>query len=82
LQCQPNLGVIAPIAASLSATAIQAVFTNAAFGANTVAAFQVTGQSGTFIAFNNGTAGFQSTTDSIIHLEAYTISVANPVVLI
>jgi Ca2+-binding RTX toxin-like protein len=77
-----TLSVSRGTAANLSATAIQAVFTNAAFGANTVAAFQVTGQSGTFIAFNNGTAGFQPTTDSIIHLEAYTISVANPVVLI
>jgi Ca2+-binding RTX toxin-like protein len=67
---------------SLAATAIQAVLTNAAFGANTAAAFRVTGQSGTFIAFNNGTDGFQAATDSIIHLAGYSIGAANPVAII
>jgi Ca2+-binding RTX toxin-like protein len=67
---------------SLAATAIQAVLTNVAFGANTAAAFRVTGQSGTFIAFNDGIAGFQSATDSILQLAGYTIGAANPVVII
>jgi len=69
-------------AASLSQAAIQAVLTNAVFGANTAAAFKVTGQSGTFIALNNGVAGFQAATDAILQLEGYNINGANPVVII
>ena len=60
-------GSIAPItltaskgtATALTEAAIKLVLTNAAFAANTAAAFTVTGQSGTFIALNNGVAGFQ-----------------------
>ncbi|NCS79999.1 MAG: calcium-binding protein, partial [Microcystis aeruginosa K13-07] len=69
-------------AASLTAAAIQLVLTNAAFAANTAAAFKVTGQSGTFIALNNGVAGFQAASDAIIQLSGYDIAVATPVVVI
>ncbi len=69
-------------ATSLTAAAIQLVLTNAAFAANTAAAFKVTGQSGTFIALNNGVAGFQAASDAIIQLSDYDIAVATPVVVI
>ncbi|NCR38263.1 MAG: calcium-binding protein, partial [Microcystis aeruginosa S11-05] len=69
-------------AASLTAAAIQLVLTNAAFAANTAAAFKVTGQSGIFIALNNGVAGFQAASDAIIQLSGYDIAVATPVVVI
>ncbi|MFB2805914.1 bluetail domain-containing putative surface protein, partial [Microcystis sp. BLCC-F209] len=69
-------------ASSLTAAAIQLVLTNAAFAANTAAAFKVTGQSGTFIALNNGVAGFQAASDAIIQLSDYDIAVATPVVVI
>jgi Ca2+-binding RTX toxin-like protein len=83
-------GSIAPItltaskgtASALTEAAIQLVLTNAAFAANTAAAFTVTGQSGTFIALNNGAAGFQAASDAIIQLSGYNIAAATPVVVI
>jgi Ca2+-binding RTX toxin-like protein len=83
-------GSIAPInltaskgpALNLSEAAIQAVLTATKFAANTAAAFKVTGQSGTFIALNNGVAGFQAASDAIIQLSGYDIAVATPVVVI
>ncbi len=69
-------------ATSLTEAAIQLVLTNAAFAANTAAAFKVTGQSGSFIALNNGVAGFQAASDAIIQLSGYNIAVATPVVVI
>ncbi|MCZ8050012.1 MAG: M10 family metallopeptidase C-terminal domain-containing protein, partial [Microcystis sp. LE19-41.2A] len=69
-------------ATALTEAAIQLVLTNAAFAANTAAAFNVTGQSGTFIALNNGAAGFQAASDAIIQLSGYNIAAAKPVVVI
>jgi Ca2+-binding RTX toxin-like protein len=69
-------------ATALTEAAIQLVLTNAAFAANTAAAFKVTGQSGTFIALNNGAAGFQAASDAIIQLSGYNIAAATPVVVI
>ena len=69
-------------ASNLSAAAIQAVLTATKFAANTAAAFKVTGQSGTFIALNNGVAGFQAASDAIIQLSGYNIAAATPVVVI
>ncbi|NCS37145.1 MAG: hypothetical protein GPJ14_24455 [Microcystis aeruginosa G11-01] len=69
-------------ATALTEAAIQLVLTNAAFAANTAAAFKVTGQSGTFIALNNGAAGFQAASDAIIQLSSYNIAVATPVLVI
>ncbi|MCP9902393.1 cadherin repeat domain-containing protein, partial [Cyanobium sp. Cruz CV13-4-11] len=69
-------------ATSLSNSAIAAVLTSAAFPADSARAFTVTGQSGTFIALNNATAGFSSTTDAILHLSGYTIGALNPVTIL
>ncbi|MCP9859613.1 MULTISPECIES: ELWxxDGT repeat protein [unclassified Cyanobium] len=69
-------------ATSLSNSAIAAVLTSAAFPADSARAFTVTGQSGTFIALNNATAGFRSTTDAILHLSGYTIGALNPVTIL
>ncbi|GCL52660.1 hypothetical protein NIES3804_42540 [Microcystis aeruginosa NIES-3804] len=76
-----NLTASTGTASNLSAAAIQAVLTATEFAANTAAAFKVTGQSGTFIALNNGVAGFQAASDAIIQLSGYNIDVA-PVVVI
>jgi serralysin len=59
-------------AASLTAAGISAVLTAGSFAANRAAAFTVTGQNGTFLALNDGTAGFNSAQDSIIFLQGYT----------
>jgi Ca2+-binding RTX toxin-like protein len=77
-----TLTASAGTARSLSPAAISAVLTPSAFAANRARAFTVAGQSGTFIALNNGIAGFNSATDSIIHLEGFNISLTNPVVII
>jgi Ca2+-binding RTX toxin-like protein len=77
-----NLTASKGTATALTEAAIQLVLTNAAFAANTAAAFKVTGQSGTFIALNNGVAGFQAASDAIIQLSGYNIAVATPVVVI
>jgi hypothetical protein len=69
-------------ATSLTATAIQAVLTSGVFTANSARAFTVTGQTGTFLALNNGTAGFSAATDGIIHLSSYAISATNTVTIV
>lgn len=69
-------------ATSLTATAIQAVLTNGVFTANSARAFTVTGQTGTFLALNDGTAGFRASTDGIIHLSSYAISATNTVTMV
>jgi hypothetical protein len=69
-------------ATGLTAAAIQAVLTNTVFTANSARAFRVTGQTGTFLALNDGTVGFNAITDSLIHLSNYTISATNPVTLV
>ena len=76
-----NLTASKGTATALTEAAIQAVLTATKFAANTAAAFKVTGQSGTFIALNNGVAGFQAASDAIIQLSGYNIDVA-PVVVI
>jgi Ca2+-binding RTX toxin-like protein len=60
-------------AASLTAAAISAVLTSGVFTANSAKAFTVTGQTGTFLAFNDGTAGFNGATDAIVHLQNYAL---------
>jgi Ca2+-binding RTX toxin-like protein len=77
-----NLNASKGTATALTEAAIQLVLTNAAFAANTAAAFKVTGQSGTFIALNNGVAGFQAASDAIIQLSGYNIAGTTPVVVI
>ena len=64
-------------AASIAPAAIAAVLTPAAFGANSVAAFTASSHAGTFIAMNDGRAGFQADTDSIVWLRNYSISATN-----
>jgi serralysin len=60
-------------AASLSAAAISTVLTSGVFTANSANAFTVTGLAGTFVAFNDAVAGFNSANDSLIFLQNYTL---------
>jgi hypothetical protein len=75
-----NLTTSKGTAIALTQAAIQSVLTS--FVSNTAAAFKVTGQSGTFIALNDGVAGFQSATDAVIQLAGYNISATTPVAII
>lgn len=69
-------------ATSLSTAALQLVLTNTVFTANSARAFTVTGQTGTFIALNDGVAGFNAATDSILHLQNYSIGGTNTVAIV
>lgn len=77
-----TLNAASGLAANLTAAAIQAVLTNTVFTANSARAFRVAGQTGTFIALNDGTVGFNASTDSILHLSSYIIGGANTVVIV
>jgi Ca2+-binding RTX toxin-like protein len=61
-------------AANLTTASIQAILTTGVFGVNQSRAFKVNNFSGTFIALNDGVAGFQDGFDSIIRLSTYSIS--------
>jgi ELWxxDGT repeat protein len=77
-----TLNVASGTAANLTAAAIQAVLTSGVLTANSARAFTVTGQTGTFIALNDGVAGFNASTDSILHLSSYTIGGTNTVAIV
>lgn len=64
-----NFGV--GVAANHTAAAISAILTPGVFTANISRAFTITGQAGTFVAFNDATAGFNAATDSIIQLSTF-----------
>ena len=66
-------------ATALTASAVAAVLTNTTFQANSVAAFNVSGQAGTFIAMNDYRGGFQTDTDAVLFLQNYNISTINSV---
>jgi Ca2+-binding RTX toxin-like protein len=59
---------------SLAATPISELLNSTTFSANSVAAFTVTGQVGSFIAMNDGRAGFQADSDAIVFLKNYSVS--------
>jgi Ca2+-binding RTX toxin-like protein len=60
---------------SFSALGISAVLTGANFGASQAATFTFGGN--TFLALNNGTAGFQANTDAIIDITGFSGNLAN-----
>jgi hypothetical protein len=64
---------------SLTAPSIAGLLTSQNWLAQSVAAFTVTGRTGTFIAMNDGRAGFQADSDAIVFLRGYQVSSANSV---
>jgi Ca2+-binding RTX toxin-like protein len=62
---------------SLAAAPISGLLNATTFSANSVAAFTVTGQVGTFVAMNDGRAGFQADSDAIVFLKNYSLSATN-----
>jgi hypothetical protein len=64
-------------ASSIDPTALAGVLTTSTLSSNSVAAFTVSSHDGTFIAMNDGRAGFQADTDSIVWLRNYSISASN-----
>jgi Ca2+-binding RTX toxin-like protein len=65
-----------------SLATIGAVLTAAVFTANSARAFTVQNLNGTFLALNDGVAGFDSATDSVIQLTGFTLSAASPITVI
>ncbi|MDZ8241395.1 MAG: bluetail domain-containing putative surface protein [Nostoc sp. ChiQUE01a] len=59
----------------LTQTAISAVLTNSSFVANRAATFSF--GSRTFVALNNDTAGFQSTSDAVIEITGFSGSLTS-----
>ncbi|MFN9624551.1 MAG: ELWxxDGT repeat protein, partial [Cyanobacteriota bacterium] len=77
-----TLTAVAGEATELSAAAIGEVLTAAVFTPNSAQAFTVAGQSGVYIGFNDGVAGFDESSDGLLHLSSYTISALDPVVIL
>jgi len=76
---QTTLTTVVGEVTSLTASAIAAVLTNSVFTPGSVAAFSYSAAPngtifGTFIAFNDATAGFQADNDSLVYLKDYRIS--------
>jgi hypothetical protein len=61
------------IAAGLLASQITAILNNFSFTANSNRAFTAIGFSGTFLAFNDGAAGFNEFSDSIVHHPSFNL---------
>jgi len=70
------------ITAGLTAAQVGSILNVFSFAANSSRAFTSIGFSGTFIAFNDGVAGFDASTDSIVHLPGYNISGVNTVTIV
>ena len=69
-----NINKLGAVSA-LNATSIYSLLTSTSFLANRAASFSYADPSGvsrSFIALNNGTAGYQSSTDAIIEITGYT----------
>jgi Ca2+-binding RTX toxin-like protein len=64
-------------ATSLTAASISGLLTTTSFLANSVAAFTSSDYTGTFVAMNDATAGYQAGTDAIILLRNYVINSNN-----
>ncbi|MEB3260403.1 MAG: bluetail domain-containing putative surface protein, partial [Cyanobacteriota bacterium] len=66
----------------LSANVVASLLTATTFPANSTRAFTVNGITGTILAFDSGSAGFDAATDSLVVLEGYRISATHPVTLV
>ncbi|MFN7740732.1 MAG: beta strand repeat-containing protein [Cyanobacteriota bacterium] len=62
---------------SLAAAPISGLLNATTFSSNSVAAFTVTGQVGTFVAMNDSRAGFQADSDAVVFLKNYSLSVTS-----
>jgi Ca2+-binding RTX toxin-like protein len=67
--------------AGLSAAQVGSILNPFSFATSSSVAFTAIGFSGTFIAFNDAIAGFNSATDAIVHLIAYNINNTNVVTI-
>ena len=66
----------------LSAAAIAGALTTRSFTSYAARAFTASGWNGTFVAFNDGNAGFDATQDSIIFLSNYNFATAATAIIV
>lgn len=67
---------------ALTEGSISTLLTPANFAAHSVSVFTAQGVTGAFVAINDQNAGFQASSDAIIHLLNYNVNAANPVTII
>lgn len=67
--------------ASLNAASLTTLLSSSSFAPKTSAAFKVSNLTGTFIAINDSTPGFQPNLDAVIRLPNYTVSASNPILI-
>jgi Ca2+-binding RTX toxin-like protein len=70
------------IASSLTASAVGNILNNFSFTSNSSRAFVAIGFSGTFVAFNDGIAGFNEFTDSIVYLPSFNLGGTNSISIV
>ena len=67
---------------ALNATNLASLLSETAFPAASVAAFSVSGLSGTFLAINDNNPGFRHTADALLYLPSHALSTTNPITLL
>jgi hypothetical protein len=67
--------------ASLNAASLTTLLPSSSFAPKTSAAFRVNNLTGTFVAINDSTPGFQPNLDAVIRLSNYTVSNSNPILI-
>jgi Ca2+-binding RTX toxin-like protein len=81
-QLAASLNTSNGIAAGLLASQVSAILNNFSFTANSTRAFTAIGFSGTFVAFNDGAAGFNEFSDSIVHLPSFNLGGTNTIAIV
>jgi Ca2+-binding RTX toxin-like protein len=81
-QLAASLNTSNGIAAGLLASQVSAFLNNFSFTANSTRAFTAIGFSGTFVAFNDGAAGFNEFSDSIVHLPSFNLGGTNTIAIV
>jgi len=80
-QLDASLNTSNGIAAGLLASQVSAILNNFSFTANSTRAFTAIGFSGTLVAFNDGAAGFNEFSDSIVHLPSFNLGGTNTIAI-
>jgi Ca2+-binding RTX toxin-like protein len=81
-QLAASLNTSNGIAAGLLASQVSAILNNFSFTANSTRAFTAIGFSGTFVAFNDGAAGFNEFSDSIVHRPSFILGGTNTIAIV
>lgn len=81
-QYNANLTSSVGAIASFSLANVKTLLTTSAFQRNRAVAFTSGGMDGTFVALNDSRAGFQETSDALLFLPGYPLSVGNTIAIV